>query len=152
MIRHADATHSVPNLRFATCDIAKTPIQPPASLAFGIDVVHHVHDLDGFVSGVRRSLVSRGIWFLVEPNIWNPYITGSIERMRRQGLDEDHFRPWIVEPAVRRAGFTIDERRYRFAVPGWIDEVPPIVERIESALEGFRVIGGSVAYRLIAPD
>ena len=38
--------------------------------------------------------------------------------MKRAGLDEDHFRPWESVPELRRAGFAVDRRRYRAAVPG----------------------------------
>ena len=36
------------------------------------------------------------------------------------GLDEDHFRPWIVEPRLRDAGFAVRARGYAFLFPGCV--------------------------------
>jgi hypothetical protein len=80
--------------------------------------------------------------------VFHPYILWSQERMRRAGYDEDHFRPWKVEPLFAESGFDVLDRRYAFLFPGWVEHVPAAVTRLEAPLERFRLFGGSVVYRL----
>ena len=101
-----------------------------------------------FLDGVRRALRPGATWLAIEPNVFHPYIFWSQARMRRAGLDEDHFRPWVVEPALRDTGFGLRDRRYAFLFPGFVRRVPVPLSRLESALERFRLVGGSVVYRL----
>jgi hypothetical protein len=87
-------------------------------------------------------------WLAIEPNVFHPYIFWSQGRMRRAGFDEDHFRPWTVEPRFRETGFAVIDRRYAFLFPGWIERVPAAIAWLEPLLERFRLFGGSVVYRL----
>jgi hypothetical protein len=106
-----------------------------------------VRDLEAFLAGLHSVLAPGARWLAIEPNVFHPYIFWSQERMRRAGLDEDHFRPWAVEPTLRHAGFAVADRRYAFLFPGWLEHVPPSLAWLEP-LERFRFLGGSVVYGL----
>ena len=149
MVSFADEQYARDNLRFEVRDIIAAPLKDGAfDIAFSIDVLHHVHALPPFCAAMRRCLTPTGIWVAIEPNIVHPYILFHQERMRRAGFDEDHFRPWRVEPVLRDAGFVIHSRRYAFAIPGWVDRVPAPLERLERLCERVPVLGGSVVYEL----
>lgn len=148
MIDHARTHHLCDNLRYELADFTRERPAVLADFAYGIDVLHHVHDLPAFLAGVQHSLRAGATWLVIEPNVFHPYIFWSQARMRRAGLDEDHFRPWIVEPKLRDAGFAVRDRRYAFLFPGCVQRVPGALTRLESVLERFRPLGGSVVYRL----
>jgi SAM-dependent methyltransferase len=148
MIDYAREHHVHENLRYELADFVQSRPTVIADFAYSIDVLHHVHDLPAFLSGVREALHRDAKWLVIEPNIFHPYIFWSQRRMRRVGLDEDHFRPWAVEPELREAGFVVKDRRYAFLFPGCVQRVPGPLVRMESALERLRPIGGSVVYRL----
>jgi SAM-dependent methyltransferase len=148
MIDHARRHHVHDNLRYEIADFVQERPAVLADFAYGIDVLHHIHDLPPFLEGVHQALRAGAAWLVIEPNVFHPYIFWSQGRMRRAGLDEDHFRPWAVEPKLRDAGFAVKERRYAFLFPGCVQRVPKGLARIEGALERFRPIGGSVVYRL----
>ena len=152
MIEHAQRAHRAPNLTFAVADATDWSPDTMANLVFAIDVVHHVHDVDALIRTVDRLLAPSGRWIVIEPNIFHPFVLVSQERMRRAGLDEDHFRPWRFEPRVRAAGLRVDERRTAFAIPGRIARVPRTIERIERVVERVPVLGGSVVYCISRPE
>ena len=85
----------------------------------------------------------------MEPNIFHPYMALKQERMKRAGLDEDHFRPWQAWPELRQAGFAVDFRRYLLLYPGGFEPSPRLAQ-LELALERVPVLGGSVAVYLSA--
>lgn len=146
MIEYAERTHAGANIRFSVADFPHGDAGLTADLLFSVDVLHHVHDLDAFVAGARRVLAPGGAWLMIEPNVFHPYIWLSQERMRRAGFDEDHFRPWVVEPRLRSHGFEIEEKRYAFVFPGGVQRLPRPLAWLESGLERFRFTGGSVLY------
>jgi SAM-dependent methyltransferase len=148
MIVHARDHHSAENVRFELLDLTQARPDETAGFAYSIDVLHHVHDLPPFIAGVHALLVRGGTWLAIEPNVFHPYIFWSQGRMRRAGSDEDHFRPWQVEPLIRDAEFEVRDRRYAFLFPGWLDRVPRTLAWLEPPLERFRVLGGSVVYSL----
>jgi len=148
MIDYARVQHAHENLRYELADFAQTRPSVLADFAYSIDVLHHVHDLIAFLEGVQQSLRAGATWLAIEPNVFHPYIFWSQSRMRRAGLDEDHFRPWVVEPKLRGAGFVVKDRRFAFLFPGCVQRVPRALVRMESALERLRPLGGSVVYRL----
>jgi len=148
MIAHARELHARHNVRYELVDLRNERPDERADFAFSIDVLHHVGDLRAFLVGVHDSLRAHATWLAIEPNVFHPYILLSQERMRRAGYDEDHFRPWKVEPLFAEAGFQLLDRRYAFFFPGWMQRVPTAVARIEPPLERFRLLGGSVVYRL----
>ena len=150
MVAHAQAAHGSENVTFRLADITEQPIPEKARVAFGIDVLHHVHALRSFVRSVAQMLEPGGIWIAVEPNGRNPYIWLHQERMRRSGLDEDHFHRVPFEAAVSEAGLRVVERSTAFVVPGPVASVPRFVERLESILERVPLLGGSVVYRISA--
>ena len=146
MIEHARRAHVAPNLSFEVADLeAETP-PVEAQVLFSVDLIHHVHDHDAFLANVVAILAPGGTWVLAEPNVFHPFVFLLQERMRRRGLDEDHFRPWRFQPALERAGLMVESRRTAFAVPGWVQSVPLPVERVERVVERVPVLGGSVVY------
>jgi trans-aconitate methyltransferase len=148
MIDYAQVHHVHENLRYELADFAQRRPTVIADFAYSIDVLHHVHDLTAFLAGVGQALRSGATWLAIEPNLFHPYIFWSQRRMRRAGLDEDHFRPWSAEPKFRDAGFVVKNRRYAFLFPGCVQRVPRALVRMELALERLRPVGGSVVYQL----
>jgi trans-aconitate methyltransferase len=146
MIEHAQRAHAAPNLSFAVADLEAEAPAVEAQIVFSVDLVHHVHDLDAFLRNVTGLLTPGGTWVLAEPNVFHPYVFLLQERMRRRGLDEDHFRPWRFETGLRRAGLTVERKRTAFAVPGWVQRVPQPVARVERVAERVPFLGGSVVY------
>jgi SAM-dependent methyltransferase len=148
MIDYARSVYVRENVRYELADFVGERPLVLADFAYGIDVLHHVHVLPSFLDGVRAVLRAGGSWLVIEPNVFHPYIFWSQGRMRRAGLDEDHFRPWVAEPAFRAAGFAVRDRSYAFLFPGFVRSVPRPLARIEAVLERLRPTGGSVVYRL----
>jgi SAM-dependent methyltransferase len=148
MIVHARDQHSRENVRFELLDLSQETPDVAADFAYSVDLLHHVRELPSFLAGMHTLLRRGASWLAIEPNIFHPYIFWLQGRMRRAGFEEDHFRPWAVEPRLREAGFDVSERRYAFLFPGWIERVPSAIAWVEPPLERFRVFGGSVVYRL----
>jgi 2-polyprenyl-3-methyl-5-hydroxy-6-metoxy-1,4-benzoquinol methylase len=148
MIEYARSHHLRENVSFDTADVTVARPAVVADAAFSIDLLHHVPDLRAFVASVRALLRPGATWLVIEPNLFHPFIFWSQARMRRAGFDEDHFRPWQAEPEFLRAGFVVQEKRYAFFFPGWLERVPQAIRWLEPTLERFRLLGGSVVYRL----
>jgi trans-aconitate methyltransferase len=148
MIEHAREGHARENARYELLDLGEDSADVVADFAYSVDLLHHIHDVPNFLQGVRSLLRPGAAWLAVEPNSFHPYIVWSQRRMRRAGFDEDHFRPRRFERRLKEAGFDVIERRYAFFFPGWIDRVPPAIAWVEPPLERFRLLGGSVVYRL----
>jgi SAM-dependent methyltransferase len=148
MIAHARERHDGENLRYELLDLSQGRAGVVADFAYSVDLLHHVHDVPRFLQGVGSLLRRGATWLAIEPNVFHPYIFWSQRQMRRSGFDEDHFRPWRFEPRLKEAGFDVTERRYAFFFPGWIDRVPGALSPAEPLLERFRLLGGSVVYRL----
>jgi trans-aconitate methyltransferase len=148
MVEHARSTHRARNVDFLLADVAATPLGRHVRVVFGIDVLHHVHALGPLVTAVGGLLRPQGRWTVIEPNSRNPYIWLHQERMRRAGLDEDHFRAREFEREVARADLRIVSRSTAFFVPGWIHSVPRPIDRLERTLERVPVLAGSVVYRV----
>ena len=146
MVAYAGTTHASSNVSYERRDIVTDPPTLTASLVFGIDVVHHVRDLDSLARAVAELLAPHARWLVIEPNSRNPYIWLHQERMRRAGLDEDHFRPRAFESACRAAGLAVVERRTASVVPGTVQRVPRLVGRLERLLERVPMLGGSDVY------
>ncbi|HVF04486.1 MAG TPA: class I SAM-dependent methyltransferase [Frankiaceae bacterium] len=150
MVAYATETHAAPNVSFAHADLVDLPAGTPYDLVFSIDMIHHLHDHAAGFAAVRRHLRPGGRWLAIEPNVWHAYVTYQQERMRRAGFDESHFRPGVMEPLLRAAGFAITRRRYAHLFPAAVGSVPEPLARVERALERFRLLGGSVVYDLVA--
>jgi SAM-dependent methyltransferase len=148
MVEHARERHEGGNVRYLLADLSTEPPSVTCDFAYSVDVLHHVRDLPRFLAGLHAMLVPGATWLAIEPNIFHPYIFWSQGRMRRAGLDEDHFRPWAVEPTLRETGFEVADRRFAFLFPGWLETVPAALAWLEAPLERFRFLGGSVVYRL----
>ena len=146
MIDHARWFTSGENVRYELADFVGERPAVLADFAYGIDVLHHVHELPSFLAGRSAGAASARTWLGSSRTFFIPTSSGR-KRMRRAGLDEDHFRPWVAEP-----GFS---RRLRIAGPALCvplsrlcAERAETLARIESVLERLRPIGGSVVYRL----
>ncbi len=150
LLGFAEASNRLANVAFSRADIAKEVLPRQYDLLFSIDTIHHLHDHQLAFRSVRASLRPMGTWLAIEPNIWHPYVTVQQERMRRAGLDEDHFRPWRLVPLLEAAGFRVASRRYLHALPGGIDHIPRSVARIERAVERLPAVGASVVLELAA--
>jgi SAM-dependent methyltransferase len=117
---------------------------------YSIDVIHHLDDRAAIFRQLRSLLAIGGSWTVIEPNIWHPVIAWEQERMKRKGLGEDHFRPWIVEPEFAAAGFRICSRTYAHLLPAVVRTPPQLTLAMERHLEHIRWLGGSVVYYLLA--
>ena len=135
MVAHARTVHSAPNLTFDQGDITEGRLEVDARMVFGIDVLHHVHDLRRCVEVVAGLLDRDSWWSVIEPDSRNPYIWLHQERMRRAGLDEHHFARRRFEAEVRRSGLRVVRRTTAFVVPGSFGSVPGAVARLERVLE-----------------
>src|SRR5690348_1110579 len=91
MIEHARDTHTASNVRYEVVDLGTETMEVTADIAYSIDVLHHVRDLPHFLTGLRGILRPGATWLAIEPNLYHPFIFWSQGRMRRAGLDEDHF-------------------------------------------------------------
>jgi trans-aconitate methyltransferase len=141
---------SLPNVKFVVADVTTAGVVEMADLVISADTIHHFHDPPLAFSRVRALLRPGGRWVAIEPNIWHPYITASVTRMKMVGYDEDHFRPWRIDPTLRAAGFVLESRQYLHAIPSAIRQPPVWVTKLERRLERFVLLGGSVVYRLRA--
>ena len=152
MVAHARREHRRDNLHYVRGLLADLPpaVQGACDFAYSIDVIHHVHDHPRFFAEMRALLAPGGTWAVIEPNVFHPYILLSQERMKRAGFDEDHFRPWRIEPLLRAAGFRVARRGYMLLYPAFVKRVRAPFGAVERALERFRLFGGSVTY-LLAP-
>jgi len=150
MIVYAVDRHSDDNVTYKLLDLATEVPDLTVDFAYTIDVLHHVRSVDRLAAGIRAVLRDGATWLAIEPNLFHPYVFWSQARMRRAGHDEDHFRPWRAEPALRAAGFDVADRSFRFFFPGWVERVPRVIAWLEPLLERFRPFGGSVVYRLQA--
>jgi trans-aconitate methyltransferase len=152
MVAHAHARHARPNVHFRRGLLGDLPatLRGACDFAYSVDVIHHVHDHPAFFAEVRALLREGGRWAAIEPNVYHPYIWMSQERMKRAGFDEDHFRPWRLEPLLKSAGFRIERRSYMLLFPAFMRRVGAPLAAAERALERFRLFGGSVTYELVA--
>ena len=148
MVDHATLAHGATNLAFRRADVADVALDVHARVVFGIDVLHHVHELRPFVEAVSALLGPTGWWTVIEPNSRNPYIWLHQERMRRAGLDEDHFRPGPFEREIARSGLRVARRTTAFVVPGFVRSVPGPLVWAETHVERVPLLGGSVVYGL----
>jgi len=146
----AEAASHLPNVAVARADVGRDVLPRRYDMVFSIDTIHHLHDHQVAFRSIRANLNPSGTWLAIEPNIWHPYITLQQERMRRAGLDEDHFRPWRLLPLLEAAGFRTTSRRYLHALPGGIDRVPRPVARLERLVERLPAVGASVVLELTA--
>ncbi len=150
MARYAQHQHAQPNVTYLVSSL--DGINPGfwCDLVYSIDVIHHVHEPGPLFRAIRSRLRTGGAWLIVEPHIYHPYIFLQQERMRRAGLDEDHFRPWALEPLFQQAGFRIASRNSVFLFPGCVQHMHPLLARLERLFERVPFLGGSIVYLLMA--
>lgn len=146
MIEHARTAHSASNVTFEVADLEREALPLQAQVAVSVDLVHHVHELDPFLANVRAMLVPGATWVGIEPNRLQPYVFLSQERMRRRGLDEDHFRFGTFVRRLAQADFALTSWRTAFVFPGSVDRVPGPLALIERVLERLPGSGGSLVF------
>ena len=150
MVAYARERYARPNVEYLLTDLTEHRLTRRYDFVYSVDVLHHIHEPLPFLNAVRDAMNDGARWLIIEPNIYHPYIYYQQDRMRRQGLDEDQFRPWAFAPLFRANGFTIHARRYAFLFPGFIKQLPRSLHRLERRLERRRLFGGSVLYLLAA--
>lgn len=150
LLAFAEDSSRAPNVSFARADIGRDPLPRSYDLLFSIDTIHHLHHHRIAFRSIRANLRPNGTWLAIEPNIWHPYVTLQQERMRRAGLDEDHFRPWRLVPLLEAVGFRVTKRFYLHAIPGGVDSVGRSVARMERRLERLPAVGASIVLELTA--
>jgi hypothetical protein len=146
MIEHARTAHPASNLTFEVADLEREALPLEAQVAFSVDLVHHVHELDAFLANVRAMLAPGATWVGMEPNRLQPYVFLSQERMKRRGLDEDHFRFGTFVRRLAPAGFALSSWRHAFVVPGSVGRVPMPLALLERVLERIPGFGGSLVF------
>jgi hypothetical protein len=135
---------------FEVGDVTAAWAHRPAQLVISIDVLHHVPDTKSLYGALFRHMAPGALWIAFEPNIWNPAIAFSQERMKRAGLGEDHFRPWTELDRLRHAGFLVEDRRYMLAARQ-AAQPPQRMDRPLRWIERLPFAGGSVAMSLRRP-
>ena len=147
LVAYGQSTYRLDNLNWSR----ELPAVGSADVVFSIDVIHHFDDRPKMFDLVNDTLRPGGLWLAIEPNLWHPAMAVAQERMKRQGLGENHFVPWTSEPEFRRAGFVIHSRRYCHTWPAAFKTPPVWAKRLEAWAEGSslaRLINGSVVYLL----
>lgn len=148
MIEHARRAYGAPHVAFRDMSDAGLA-SGSVRVAYCIDVLHHLADVRELLRWLGDVLAPRGVFVAIEPNMRNPYVWVHQERMKRRGLDEEHFRQRAFEVGVALTPeLSIEGRRTAFVIPGAIQHPPRFVQRLERRLEGISVLGGSVVYRL----
>ena len=143
MVGYARGAHALPRLEFRLGE-AENGLPSDAALVFCIDVLHHVRAVEAFARSIATALRPGGRLLAIEPNRLNPYIWLHQERMRRAGLDEDHFRGRLWSEALTRAGLEPEHRTLLSVIPGAIRAVPAPLVRLERMLERMPLLAGSV--------
>ena len=147
LVAYGQRTYRVDNLSWNH----ELPGEESVDAVFSIDVIHHLDDRPKMFDLIYSTVRPGGVWVAIEPNLWHPAIAFAQERMKRQGLGEDHFVPWISEPEFQRAGFVIESRRYCHTWPAAIKRPPGWAKRLEAWVEesaAAGVLGASVVYAL----
>ena len=148
LVDYAQAHHSALNADFVLADAADLDGRS-FDFVFSIDFLHHLPDPAASVATIRKGIRPGGVWVIIEPNVWHPAMAWSQERMKRQGLGEEHFRPWVMGPALRRM-FTMVEKRYLHLFPASADRWSERLSRLEQVAERAPMLGASVVYVLRA--
>jgi len=149
LIAYAEDQQNPSNLSYAVGDLT-TGIRRRYDFVYSIDVVHHLAvPVDGF-RAIRAGLTDTGCWLLVEPNVWHPYVAWLQESMKRSGLGEDHFRPWRLVPEMQLAGLRVVGHHFMHLWPGTVTNPTQLMQRVEHAVEGLPMLGGSTVYLLAA--
>lgn len=148
MVAYANRAYRHERLEFAVADVGSDPLPGPAAFVFVVDVLHHVDEPQAFLGAVTAALEPGGVLAAVEPNSLHPYVALSQERMRRAGLDEDHFRRKAWEAAFADAQLHVESRTWLHLFPACVRSVPVPVARVERLLERLPPLAGSVAYVL----
>ena len=150
MIAYARDRYRLPNLRYDVADVTRDRLPSRYTFVFSVDVLHHLHDPLHAFQSLHVATMPGATWLAIEPNVFHPYAFVHQERLRRAGFDEDHFRPWRIEPLLTMSGFEIVHREFRSLIPGWWKKPPEYMRQAERLLERFPLLGGSIVYHLVA--
>jgi SAM-dependent methyltransferase len=149
LLDYARTNHGADNITWCS-ELPLSSMSGRVDAVYSIDVIHHLQDRPGIFASLHQLLVPGGTWLIIEPNIWHPVIWWQQEHMKRTGLDEDHFRPWVVEPELLSEGFDVHRRTYAHLWPAACRRLPHWALALEAKIERVRVVGGSVVYEVVA--
>jgi SAM-dependent methyltransferase len=139
---HAHENYASDRVLFQNGDIRFVPATHEFDFAFSVDVIHHFQDRVAAFQAIRGALGGGARWLAIEPNVLHPYVALQQERMRRAGLDEDHFRPWQVIPELRRCGFSVARRSHMLLFPKSFTPGPRLA-KLERRFERLPLLGGA---------
>jgi trans-aconitate methyltransferase len=139
---YANEHHASDRVAFRHGEIQSIAATHEYDFEFSVDVIHQFHDRVAAFGGIRGALRNRARWLVIEPNVLHPFVTLQQERMRRAGLDEDHFRPWQAIPELRRCGFSVVRRSHMLLFPRSFTPGPCLAE-LERRLERLPFLGGA---------
>jgi len=149
LLRYAREHHAPPNVTYELSDATEIAGRE-FDFLFSIDFVHHLHDHLATLRAIRQRLRSGGAWVLIEPNVWHPVMAWKQERMKRQGLGEDHFYPRRMQRLFSSTGFEVGMKRYLHALPASVNATAPRLAKLEQMAERLPPLGASVIYVLRA--
>jgi 2-polyprenyl-3-methyl-5-hydroxy-6-metoxy-1,4-benzoquinol methylase len=109
------------------------------------DVLHHVADEQAAIDSVAAACAPHANWLAIEPNPWNPYI--FLFQALTEG--ERNFRPRDFIRKATASRFRLAGTDRLFLIPSAVPDPKPWMKRLEEQLEGWTVLGGGVAVRLI---
>ncbi len=109
------------------------------------DVLHHVSDEQATIDSVARACSPGASWLAIEPNPWNPYM--FLFCALTDG--ERNFRPNRFTRLATATHFRLVGTERLFLIPSAISDPKPGLKWLEERFEGWRVLGGGVALRLI---
>ena len=145
-VDHAACQYTAKNpcLKYVQGTAEQLPLaEASVDCAYSINIWHHVPlpRLCASVQALARVIKPGGRLFLIEPNFLHPYI------LFYQSLTdgERSFFPWR-ELAAIKAHFEVQRTAFCFFFPEAVRTVSPVGQEIETALEGFPFLGGSVLY------
>ena len=139
---------TAPNLHFACGkgEAAATLYEERFSGVLSNDVLHHVDSVPATVDSISKVAAPACRWLAIEPNAFNPY--AFLGQSLKSG--ERNFRPGEYLRAVRANGWSLETRRYIFAVPPFVRDTPPQwVRNLELAVERVAFVGGGVCLEII---
>lgn len=109
------------------------------------DVLHHVADERAVVDSVAAVCAPGASWLAIEPNPWNPYIF-AFQALTK---GERNFRPRGFLRVATARGFRLAGKERLFLIPSAIPEPGAWLKRVEERFEGWTMLGGGVALRLV---
>jgi hypothetical protein len=112
------------------------------------DMLHHADSVPAVVQSISAIAAHGCRWLAIEPNAWNPYafLGQSLKSGERNFWPADYLR------TAHANGWSLQARRYIFAIPSFVRaSPPPWLQSVEQAVEGIPCIGGGVCLETNRP-